>query len=67
MEEIYKRRQAGNIKRQEIQVVLKINFALFLEAKDFSQIGFSAEKIVHFGIDQPVVPEYHVLYVLKKI
>lgn len=30
----------------------------------FEQTGLKQERIVHFGIDQPAVPEYHTLHVL---
>lgn len=33
----------------------------------FEKEGFRQEKVIHLGIDQPTVPEYHTLHVLKKL
>jgi ubiquinone/menaquinone biosynthesis C-methylase UbiE len=33
----------------------------------FEEYGLYEEKVVHLGIDQPVVPEYHSLHILKVI
>jgi len=33
----------------------------------FEEYGLYQEKIIHLGIDQPVVPEYHSLHILKVI
>jgi SAM-dependent methyltransferase len=33
----------------------------------FEKMGFKQERIVHLGVDQPVVPEYHTLHVLTVI
>lgn len=35
--------------------------------KIFENKGFKQEKVVHLGIDQPTVPEYHTLHVLRKL
>jgi ubiquinone/menaquinone biosynthesis C-methylase UbiE len=35
-------------------------------AKIFSDCGFQQEAVVHLGLDQPTVPEYHTLHVLRK-
>ncbi len=35
--------------------------------KVFEKEGLKEEKVIHLGIDQPAVPEYHTLHVLKKI
>jgi SAM-dependent methyltransferase len=33
----------------------------------FSKCGLKQERIVHLGLDQPTVPEYHTLHVLGKV
>lgn len=35
--------------------------------KFFEQYGLVHENIIHLGIDQPAVPEYHTLHVLRKV
>ncbi|VVB76217.1 Methyltransferase domain protein [uncultured archaeon] len=35
--------------------------------KLFEENGLVQEKAVHLGIDQPIVPEYHTLHVLRKV
>ncbi len=35
--------------------------------KVFLENGLKQEKIVHLGLDQPTVPEYHTLHVLRKL
>lgn len=35
--------------------------------KIFEKYGFRQEKVIHLALDQPAVPEYHTLHVLKKI
>ncbi len=33
----------------------------------FEENGFVQENVIHLGVDQPIVPEYHTLHVLKVI
>ena len=33
--------------------------------KEFADAGLEEEKVVHLGVDQPTVPEYHTLHVLR--
>ena len=33
----------------------------------FAKYGLKQEALVHLGLDQPTVPEYHTLHVLKKV
>ena len=35
--------------------------------KVFAEFGLKQEGLVHLGLDQPTVPEYHTLHVLKKV
>lgn len=35
--------------------------------KIFEKEGFKQENVIHLGIDQPTVPEYHTLHVLRKL
>ncbi len=35
--------------------------------KIFEKEGFKQEKVIHLGIDQPTVPEYHTLHILRKL
>jgi len=35
--------------------------------KVFEKEGFAEEKAIHLGVDQPAVPEYHTLHVLRKL
>jgi SAM-dependent methyltransferase len=35
--------------------------------KVFAKNGLKQEGLVHLGLDQPIVPEYHTLHVLKKV
>ncbi len=35
--------------------------------KVFAKCGLEQEKLVHLGLDQPTVPEYHTLHVLRKV
>ncbi len=35
--------------------------------KIFAECGLRQETIIHLGIDQPMVPEYHTLHILRKI
>jgi len=35
--------------------------------KIFAKCGLKQETIIHLGLDQPTVPEYHTLHILRKV
>jgi SAM-dependent methyltransferase len=54
--------------QKEMKVNVPFNFNTPLGWKKlFEENGLVQEKVIHLGIDQPIVPEYHTLHVLRKV
>ena len=54
-------------KNPSLKVNVPFNFKTPEQWKEFFEYhGLAQERIVHLGIDQPTVPEYHTMHVLRK-
>ena len=57
-------------KTQGINNSIKANIPFNFNTPDgwkmiFEDNGFKQEKVIHLGVDQPIVPEYHTLHILR--